>query len=273
MKYQKNLDSSPGLFGQISVNETFFPSVRLMKINNEIEGQVFTSPNASAFSSSCSIDAPGAVSASRYLYAFIIAAWQFSTERGLVLGLGAGAGVVMLLTLFPNLSLTVIEIDPCIIQLSRKYFPLLSFYEDQGRLVIVESDAEIYLDHCQDSFAFTLLDLFSGDEENHHNLGLIAKALKLSPYFMANIIASKTALASIERALNLNDAAILMWLAASPAISSEKINWIMTNISSISPEIQEYTLFSDIASSENIMTANEYFNYILSQVHAACFYR
>ena len=268
---EKILESSPGLFGQISICETFNPAIRLMKINDEIEGQVFSFPNASSFF--CSIDGPGAVSSSRYLYAFIIPAWQFQNKHGLVLGLGAAAGVNMLLALFPNLKLTVIEIDPQVIALTRRYFPLVSFYEKQGRLKIIESDAEIFLDQCGELFEFTLLDLFSGDEGNHNNLPLITKALKIAPYFMANTIILKSIQPSIERSLNLDERISLMWLRAYPAIASEKINWIMTNINEISPKIQEYRLFSDLESVENIMTANSYFRYILSQVDAACFYR
>ncbi len=273
MNNQKILELSNGLFGQISVGETydFTSSVRWMKINNEMEGQVFSFPDASFFSSLSS--EPGAVAASRYLYAFVIAAWQFPNEHGLVLGLGAGAGITMLLALFPNLLLTVVEIDPQVIRFARRYFPLISFYESQGRLQIVESDAEAYLDQCQDSFRFALLDLFSGDEENHNNLLLINKVSKISSFFMANIIISKTQLSMIERSLNMPMSCRLMWLSAAAAIPSEKANWIMTNINEISPEIQQYQLFDKLMTLENVMTANKYFRYILSQVDAACFYR
>ncbi len=273
MNNQKILELSNGLFGQISVGETcdFASSTRWMKIKNEIEGQVFSFPDANFFSTLSS--GPGAIAASRYLYAFIIAAWQFANKKGLVLGLGAGAGVIMLLTLFPALSLTVVEIDSQVIRLARSYFPLISFYETQGRLQIIESDAEIYLDQCRDSFAFTLLDLFSGDEKSHNNLLLINKVLKISLFFMANIITSKTDISIIERSLNLNINIRLMWLLAAPSISSEKANWIMTNINEISPEIQQYQLFDNLTTIENVITANKYFKYILSQVDAACFYR
>ncbi|MES2204152.1 MAG: hypothetical protein V4496_02925 [Pseudomonadota bacterium] len=268
MNGEKILESSPGLFGKISICETVNPAIRLMKINDEIEGQAFSIPNATDFS--CTLDGPGPVSASRYLYGFIIAAWLFPDKKALVLGLGAGIGVTLLLTLFPKLTLTVVEIDAQVIRLAKRYFPLIAFYEAQGRLQIIESAAEIYLENCDDFFAFTLLDLFSGDEKNHHNLQLIDKALERSPYFMANIITSEKVLPVIERAINVNE---LMWLRAYPSNMAERINWIMTNLNAIPPKIQEYTLFSDMESAENIMLANEYFNYILSQVNAACFYR
>jgi len=78
---------------------------------------------------------------------------------------------------------------------------------------------------------------------------------------------------SISPFLNLENTSQLMWLRAYPAMAAEKINWIMTNINEISPEILDYRLFADLESVENIMTANSYFRYILSQVDAACFYR
>ena len=64
-----------------------------------------------------------------------------------------------------------------------------------------------------------------------------------------------------------------MWLLAVPSFPSEKANWIMTNINEISPEIQQYQLFDNLTTIENVITANKYFRYILSQVDAACFYR
>jgi len=273
MNHETILESSSGLFGPISIRETSHASIRLMKINNEIEGQVFTSPDSAKFH--CKVHGPGAVSASRYLYGFIIPAWQFSKARGLILGLGAGAGVAMLLALFPQLSLMVVEIDSEVIRLARRNFPLIQFYEDQGRLDIVQSDAEAYLDYCQDSFAFTLLDLFAGDESSSHNASLIDKTLKISPCFMANMITSQSMHSTFQRSLYLQKQPFLMWLSASSTIRpTENVNWMLINMHSLSPEIQDYQLFdSSLQAHPNVITANQYFRYILSQVEAACFYR
>lgn len=264
MVHHAILKTSPSLFGKITIGETLDPHMRWMKINNEIEGQVFFSPDASIFS--CPYSGPGAVAASPYLYAFVIPAWQFRDKQGLILGLGAGAGVTLLLALFPELSLTVVEIDPQVISLTRKYFPLIRFYEEQGRLHIVQADAAVYLCECQDVFSFVLLDLFSGDESNASNLALIHQATKIAPYFMANFIMTK----KMQSNINFPNS---FWLLAAPAFSAENANWMLTNIDTLSPEIHDYRLFENLSTHQNIMTANQHFTYILSQVDAACFYR
>lgn len=264
MFHEKVFALSKGLFGNISVSETIHPEVRLMKINNEIEGQVFSSPDASFFS--CLMDGPGGVAASRYLYGFIIPAWHFPDSKGLMLGLGAGIGATMLLALFPSLSLTAVEIDPEVIRLAREYFPLVAFYERQGRLTIIQAPANDYLKRSKERFSFALLDLFSGDEGNQHNLPLLNEILSISPYFMANIITSEPTYFETTKEC--------IWLRTAQVMASEKSNWLMTNMKNISPVIHEYQLFDDsLKTNINVIAANNIFRYILSQIDAACFYR
>ena len=246
------LKTSHSLFGKITIGETLDPHVRWMKINDEIEGQVFLNDDGS----------PSAIAASRYLYAFIIPAWHFPNSHGLMLGLGAGIGATMLLTLFPELSLTVIEIDPEVIRLAREYFPLVSFYEAQGRLHIIESSAENYVLQSQEKFSFTLLDVFSGDEGNQHNFALINNVLRISPYFMANTITSEKSRPEISKKW--------MWLRTIRVIASEESNWMLTNMTSMSPAIHDFQLFND--TNINAKAVNSIFKYILSQINAACFY-
>jgi hypothetical protein len=62
-----------------------------------------------------------------------------------MVGLGSGAGAVALLDNFPALDLTVLEIDPAVIDLACEHFPLLNHYQDLGRLRLVRCDAERYL--------------------------------------------------------------------------------------------------------------------------------
>lgn len=256
MNYEKILTLSQCVFGSVSIIDSFYPDVRLMKINNEIEGQVFLDDNG----------IPSAVAVSRYLYAFIIPAWHFFDKKGLMLGLGAGIGATMLLTLFPELSLTVVEVSPEVIQLAREYFPLVSLYETQGRLLIIESSAENYVQKSQEKYAFTLLDVFSGDEGNQHNLALLNSVLRISPYFMANIISSEPLLPDVSKEW--------MWLCASPVNPAQKTNWLLTNIQRIAPMMLEYQLFDDYKQADiNVITANVIFRDILSQIDAACFYR
>jgi hypothetical protein len=179
-----------------------------------------------------------------------------------MLGLGAGIGVTMLLSLFPELSLTVVEIDLQVIQLAREYFPLIAFYEAQGRLQLIQSAAENYVQYSKETFAFTLLDVFSGDEGNQHNLALLHDVLRISPYFMANIITSEASRSEVLEEW--------MWLRTTPATASEKSNWMLTNMTNMSPAIHDLYLFNGI--DINTIAANSIFKYILSQIKAACFY-
>lgn len=253
--YQKTLEQCAGLFGSICVAKSFFPSTYGMKINDEIEGQVFADHEGN----------PGVISASRYLYAFIIPAWHFPASHGVMLGLGAGIGAVMLLSLFPDLHLTVVEIDAEIIRLTRAHFPFVSFYEKQNRLTIIHADASDYVNTTQEKFSFVLVDIFSGDENSYHNIVLLENIRTISPYYMANIIATEAMLPDVSD----DD----MWIRTSPDLPTQRSNWMLTNMQKFSPEIGSLQLFEQYSQEENsIKIANRYFQYILSQIKATCFY-
>lgn len=249
------LKTSRSLFGKITIGETLDPHVRWMKINNEIEGQVFVEKDGK----------PGAIAASRYLYAFIIPAWHFSASHGLMLGLGAGIGATMLLALFPELSLTVVEIDPQVIQLARTYFPLISFYEKQNRLYIIQANANDYIHQCQQTFSFVLLDLFAGDENSQQNLHLLDEIYKIAPYFMANIITTEVMRPHVSDKF--------LWIRTTLALPTQKSNWALTNMQQFPSNLANFQLFpQSLQEKSAVKTANQYFQYILSQIKATCFY-
>lgn len=252
---QEILEKKAGLFGDISVGKTLTPSTFWLKINEQIEGQVFSDQQG----------LPGRISASRYLYGFIIPAWHFPKSEMLMLGLGSGAGAVMLLSLFPELKLKIVEIDPVIIDLSRTHFPLISFYEKQNRLTIIKQEAASYLQTCHEQFSFILLDLFTGNENNQYNLELLNQSQNIAPYFMANIITEKKIISK-----KIED---FLWIASSPSLPREKKNWLITNMQHFSPKIGESDLFHlPSEKKQAIQAANQYFQYILSQIPAAYFY-
>lgn len=255
MNDKKILEKSSGVFGQISVGKSFFPETYWMKINDEIEGRAFADHHGK----------PGAIAASRYLYAFIIPVWHFPTSHGLMLGLGAGIGAAMLLTLFPALSLTVVEIDSEIIRLARAYFPLISLYEKQKRLTIIQANANDYIHATQNTFSFVLLDIFSGDESSQYNLALLEDVQALAPYFMANMITTE--------AMRPNVSDDLLWIRTSPNPATQRSNWMLTNMQRFSPDIGSFELFSQNQDENHtVKIVNHYFQYILSQIKATCFY-
>lgn len=245
-----------GLFGPISVGRDLSANTCWMRIQNEIEGQVFLNDEGQ----------PSAIAASPYFYGFVIPAWHFSTSHGLMLGLGAGIGATLLLTLFPALSLTVVEIDPQVIDLSRRYFPLVSFYENQGRLRIIQQDAREYLSRENQAFSFALLDIFCGNEDDCLNLALLPQVLRVTPHVMANMIVSE-----VSQPATPND---FFWVRTNPVHSFNKNNWMLTNLTNISPDIVDFSLFSCPISQQNrsITLANQYFQFILSQLNARFFY-
>lgn len=252
---KKILENAPGLFGPVSVGRSYPPNTYWMTINNEIEGQVFADQD----------ERPSAIAASRYLYGFIIPAWHFRASHGLMLGLGAGIGAVMLLALFPELSLTVVEIDPEVIRLTRTHFPLVSFYEKQQRLTIIQANAHDYVCRSSQKFAFVLVDIFTGDEDSQHNLLLLKNLKTVAPYFMTNIITAESKRPSMPEDY--------LWIPTSPEMSMQRSNWMLTNMRQFSPEIGEFQLFSEFNNEKSaVKTANQYFQYILSQIRATCFY-
>lgn len=255
ISHEKIFETSFGLFGSICVGKTFFPSRYWMKIKDEIEGQVFADENGN----------PSAIAVSRYLYGFIIPAWHFPKSHSLMLGLGAGIGAVMLLTLFPELSLTVVEIDPEVIRLTRTHFPLVSLYEKQQRLTMVQANAHDYICQTSQKFAFALVDIFTGDEDSQHNLILLKNLKTIAPYFMANIITAESTRPSVP-----DDN---LWIPTSPEASMQRSNWMLTNMRQFLPEIGGFELFADATHEKTAAKiANHYFQYILSQIRATCFY-
>ena len=126
-----------GQFGEIRVIQT--STTRLLVVNQEVEGSFWLSDGQ-----------PSNVPAGDYAAGLLLAAVHFQADQrpvsGLVLGLGAGAGVIALLCNFARLKLTVIEIDQQVITIACQYFPLLNHFIQSGRLTIICQDAVAFVD-------------------------------------------------------------------------------------------------------------------------------
>jgi spermidine synthase len=103
------------------------------------------------------------VSASPYTFGWIAAGIHNPTGNGLMVGLGSGAGAVSLLFEFPAINLTVVEIDPVLVEVCLQAFPLVRYYRDQGRLNIVVDDISNYF-LCDEgtTYDFILHDAYTG---------------------------------------------------------------------------------------------------------------
>ncbi len=148
------LFNAEGLFGEIRVMQN--STVRFLTINNEIEGSFWLDQNK-----------PSNIPAGDYVAGFLLAGCYTMAERipvnGLMLGLGAGSGVVALLENFNRLHLTVIEVDPNIISTAIGYFPLLKHFIQTGRLSIICQDAVYYIARLEIKYDFILIDLYQGN--------------------------------------------------------------------------------------------------------------
>lgn len=152
-----------GMFGPITVRDT--PVSRELLINNQRQGSVFLEPSAAVVDPKYSEDDPGPVSESGYTLGWLHAGAMHRNGSGLMIGLGSGAGVVQTLYCFPGIDLTVVEIDPVMVEVALEAYPLLQEYADQGRLNIVVEDANTYLRSRYDVWDFGCADAYIGTNE------------------------------------------------------------------------------------------------------------
>lgn len=105
--------------------------------------------------------APGPVPEGSYPLGWSFAALPEPDGHLLMGGLGAGAGVTMLLHEFPELRITVVEIDPVVIRLARAHFPLLDKYVSEQRLSIISADLlEVAQRFHRPTWSSALIDLY-----------------------------------------------------------------------------------------------------------------
>lgn len=153
----KVLDSKQGMFGPISIIDREGQRQLLIGAQNQ-GGSVLVNGT------------PGPIGGSSYLTGWLVAGSQNPESEGLMVGLGSGAGAVALLYCFPDMRLTVVEIDPMIIRLATKHFPLVEQYQDEGRLRIVNDDASDFLAKAleqDDQWDVGYADAYQGSNDIH----------------------------------------------------------------------------------------------------------
>lgn len=151
-----------GVFGKIRVVDD--AETRSLHIEQQNQGTVYKIPAADELEPTCR-PGPGPLSPNLFAAGFVILGCQFPQSSGLVLGLGCGASIMMNLACFPEMHLTVVEIDPRVIQLCQVFFPLVQHYIDSGRLEIIKADAETFLNTNQRHFDFIQCDVYQGKPE------------------------------------------------------------------------------------------------------------
>jgi len=148
-----------GMFGPIRVFDT--PDRRALSCRGEVQGAAFLEPSAQFVSADH--EGPGPVSACAYALGWLLAGLCKPEGSGLMIGLGSGAGVVQLLDNFPGIDLTVIEIDPIMVEAAVTGFPLLDYFANQGRLRVVIQDAAEFTCRTTDHWDFGFADAYTGE--------------------------------------------------------------------------------------------------------------
>ncbi|MCY4596985.1 MAG: hypothetical protein OXC19_19565 [Bryobacterales bacterium] len=145
-----------GLFGPVGVVDT--ADARRFTIRGVLQGASLLDPSASIVDPSLPAG-PGPVIETRYQLAWFLAAQRHRTGRGLMLGLGGGCGAVGILHQFPGMQIDAVEADPAMTAMAREFHPLVSHYENVGRLRLHVADAVDYLDQAGSAFDFAIADL------------------------------------------------------------------------------------------------------------------
>ncbi len=223
------LTSLPGLFGRIEVVDSF--PWRKVFACGKLQGSLSLVPPADRSYPDCA-PGPGPVTDISYQLAWLMAGANHPRGVGLMLGLGAGSGAVALLHHFPHLSLRVVEIDPAMIAAARDYFPLVGYFERNGRLEIIQQEATEHLQETTAAYDFVLVDIaIDGGAAQHPILSssFCESVTRVSDEIWINALASRDSL-FLKRLTGRYPA--LTTLFSSEALDAWlpiQRNWIATN--------------------------------------------
>lgn len=92
-----------------------------------------------------------------YNQRFLEIAKSSRPQRVLVIGGGAFSLPMALLDYFHDISVDVVEIDPLLVELARRFFTL----KDDARLQIITDDGRRYIEACQSRYDLIIIDAFS----------------------------------------------------------------------------------------------------------------
>jgi hypothetical protein len=238
-----------GKFGDIAIYDT--QGIRELCIDDQCQGSAYLNPSSNIVDASLPFG-PGPISHSPYHYGWLLAGVHYPQGSGLMIGLGSGAGAIQLLYEFPDIDLTVVEIDPAMTAEALRGFPLLNYYQDLGRLRIVHQDALVFLMEALDRYDFGLADAYSGSTEavSHYYDSLmgVCDAIYLNVIDKANGPSLRKAIYNIvnnDRPLTALYRPLPLELLRHPMHALA--NWII--VSSSSPRVgmeEDYTPFEEL---------------------------
>ena len=152
-----------GAFGPVELRDSLCS--RELLINGQVQGGAYLDPAADSIWPELSDAAPGPISTAAYANGWLLAGLDHPVSSGLMIGLGSGCGAIQLLANFPGVDLTIVEIDPVVVQTALEGFPLLGYYMDRGMLDIRIADASDFLAEGHDRWDFGLADAYTGEAE------------------------------------------------------------------------------------------------------------
>ena len=158
---ERVLAACEGRFGRIEVREDHLD--RWLCVNGKNQGGVFCMPSADTVAEA--MPGPGPVISCAYPLGWMVGALAAPAGEALMLGLGSGAGPIALLANFPDMSVTVIEVDPVLIETTKKWFPLVRHYLSTGRLRLEVGDANEVVPRLQQSYDLAFVDVYTGSYE------------------------------------------------------------------------------------------------------------
>ena len=134
----------------------------------------------------------------------IAAVFPQDIKRVLMLGLGAGSIAVYLQRFVPDAAIDVVELDPGVIEVAKKYFGL----RETPNFHLIEGDARMFLNRHPEPYDLILVDAFTGSYIPFH---LMTKEFyqlvrnRLSPHGVAafNFLPAKEVFESNVRTVSL----------------------------------------------------------------------
>lgn len=146
------LFDQPGEFGRIRVADE--GGQRTLYIDKQPQGSVYLEDDGQ----------PGGVAACEYSLGWMpaFASRDPEDQEALMVGLGSGCGALSVCENFPHAMFTVLEIDPQVIKAVEQCYPRTWRLVEDGRIEIVETDAQAWLEDAPDQYPIGLHDAFTG---------------------------------------------------------------------------------------------------------------
>jgi spermidine synthase len=160
-----------------------------------------------------------------YTRAFTLAAiYPPEIERVLVLGLGGGSIPVYLHRFLPEATIDVVEIDPGVIAVAKKYFGL----RETARLHLIESDGRVFLNRHREPYDVIMVDAFTGSYIPFHMMTKEFYQLvrsRLNPHGVAaiNVLPAEKLFVSNVRTLKLAFNNLDFFTSGDPTIEATSV--------------------------------------------------